>query len=115
MSRLQAKPFFPGSIDFSARMSVNYKAGRALSPETAATWTEIVVPFVRQGTNSRILDLGAGTGRFSELFARTFDVDVIGVEPSTAMLTAKSGSAQPKRVACVAGAAEAIPSAGPKL
>ncbi len=90
-------------------MSVNYKAGRALSPETAATWTEIVVPFVRQGTNSRILDLGAGTGRFSELFARTFDVDVIGVEPSTAMLTAKSGSAQPKRVACVAGAAEAIP------
>jgi ubiquinone/menaquinone biosynthesis C-methylase UbiE len=103
-----AKQFFPGAIDYSGRMSATYQSGRALSPEAASTWVAIVAPFVRQGTNTRILDLGAGTGRFAELFARTFEAQVIGVEPSTAMLAANRG-AQPKRLAYAAGSAEAIP------
>jgi SAM-dependent methyltransferase len=103
------KQFFPGAIDYGGRMSANYNSGRTLSPETAATWAAIVAPFVRQGTNTKILDLGAGTGRFSELFARVFDAHVIGVEPSTAMLAEADGSAKPKRLAYVAGSAEAIP------
>jgi ubiquinone/menaquinone biosynthesis C-methylase UbiE len=103
-----AKQFFPGAINYSGRMSAGYPSGRALSPETAAAWTGIVAPFVRQGTDTRILDLGAGTGRFSELFARVFDAHVVGVEPSTTMLAAADGSAQPM-VAYVAGSGEAIP------
>jgi ubiquinone/menaquinone biosynthesis C-methylase UbiE len=103
------KQFFPGAIDYGGRMSANYNSGRTLSPATAATWSAIVAPFVRQGTNTKILDLGAGTGRFSELFARVFDAHVIGVEPSTAMLAAADGSVQPKRLAYVAGSAEVIP------
>lgn len=103
-----AKQFFPGAIDYSGRMSAGYPSGRALSPETAATWTGIVAPFIRQGTNTRILDLGAGTGRFAELFARVFEAHVVGVEPSTAMLAAADRGAQPK-LAYVAGSAEAIP------
>jgi SAM-dependent methyltransferase len=83
-----AKQFYPGAIDYSGGMSAGYNSGRALSSEAAAIWTAIVAPFVRQGTNTRILDLGAGTGRFAELFARTFEAQVIGVEPSTAMLEA---------------------------
>jgi ubiquinone/menaquinone biosynthesis C-methylase UbiE len=104
-----AKQFFPGVIDYSGRMSAGYQSGRALSSEAAVTWTAIVAPFLRQGTNTRILDLGAGTGRFSELFARVFEAHVVGVEPSTAMLAAGDGGARPKRVAYVAGSAEAIP------
>ena len=104
-----AKQFFPGAIDYSGRMSAGYNSGRALSPEAAAAWAGIVATVVRSGTNWRILDLGAGTGRFAELFARVFKVQVIGVEPSTAMLAATNGSAQPKRLAYVAGSAEAIP------
>ena len=104
-----AKQFFPGVIDYSGRMSATYQSGRALSPEAADTWAAIVAPFVRQGTNTRILDLGAGTGRFSVLFARVFEAHVVGVEPSTAMLAATDDSAQPKRLTYVAGSAEAIP------
>jgi len=81
-----AKQFYPGAIDYSGRMSAGYRRGRALSPETAATWAAIVAPFIRQGTNTRILDLGSGTGRFAELFARVFEAHVVGVEPSTPML-----------------------------
>ena len=104
-----AKPFFPGVIDYTGRMSAGYRPGRALSQQTAATWAAIVAPFVRQGTDSRILDLGAGTGRFSELFARVFAAQVVGVQPSSAMLAAADGSAQPNRLAYVAGSADAIP------
>jgi len=79
-----AKQFFPGAIDYSGRMSAGYNSGRALSPEAAAAWAGIVATVVRSGTNWRILDLGAGTGRFAELFARVFKVQVIGVEPAAA-------------------------------
>jgi ubiquinone/menaquinone biosynthesis C-methylase UbiE len=93
-----AKQFFPGgAIDYSGRMSARYQSGRMLSPEAADTWAAIVAPFIRQGTNTRILDLVAGTGRFSELFARVFEAYVVGVEPSTGMLVVANGSAYPKR------------------
>jgi ubiquinone/menaquinone biosynthesis C-methylase UbiE len=104
-----AKQFFPGVIDYSGRMSASYQSGRALSPEAAATWAAIVAPFIRQATNSRILDLGAGTARFSELFARVFEAHVVGVEPSTAMLGAADGSARLKNLAYAAAFAEVIP------
>jgi len=103
------KRFFPGVIDYSGRRSASYPSGRALSPETAGTWTALVAPFVHKGRQTRILDLGAGSGRFSQLFAQDFDAHVIGVEPSTAMLTAADGSAQRKRIAYVPATAEAIP------
>jgi ubiquinone/menaquinone biosynthesis C-methylase UbiE len=103
------KPFFPGAIDYSGRMSANYNSGRALSAEAAATWVAMVAPLIRQGSSTRILDLGAGTGRFAELFARVFEAHVVGVEPSIEMLTAAGGSARPMRVTYIAGSAEAIP------
>jgi ubiquinone/menaquinone biosynthesis C-methylase UbiE len=90
-------------------MSAGYRFGRALSQQTAATWAAIVAPFLHQETNSRILDLGAGTGRFAELFARVFAADVIGIEPSSAMLAKVDRSADAKHLAYVAGSAEAIP------
>ena len=103
------KRFFPGVIDYSGRMSAGYPSGRALSPKTAGTWSALVEPFVSKGRQTRILDLGAGSGRFTQLFAREFDAHVIGVEPSTAMLDAADASAQPRQVGYVAGCAEAIP------
>jgi ubiquinone/menaquinone biosynthesis C-methylase UbiE len=106
---IAAKRYFPGVIDYSGRMSASYNSGRVLSSETAATWAAIVAPFVRKRTNTRILDLGTGTGRFSTMFARVFDAHVIGVDPSTAMLAAADGSDQTKRATYVAGSAEAIP------
>jgi SAM-dependent methyltransferase len=101
--------FSPGVIDYSGRMSTNFQSGRALSPEAASTWAAIVAPFVRRETSTRILDLGAGTGRFSRLFACSFEAQVIGIEPSTAMLAATAGGASLKKLTYVAGSAEGIP------
>jgi ubiquinone/menaquinone biosynthesis C-methylase UbiE len=103
-----AKQFFPGVMDYSGRMAAVYHPGRALSSDAARAWTAIVAPFVRQRRSTTILDLGAGTGRFSALFARVFEAQVVGIEPSTAMLGRADG-ARLKNLAYAAGFAEAIP------
>jgi ubiquinone/menaquinone biosynthesis C-methylase UbiE len=105
----QAKQFRPGVIDYDGPMSTNYQSGRALSAEAASTWVKIVAPFVHFGVGSRILDLGAGTGRFSALFARTFEAQVIGVDPSKAMLAVAARREKLMNLAYAAGAAERIP------
>lgn len=100
--------FSPGIIDYDS-VSVRYQSGRALSESTAKTWSAVVAPFVRSSTQSRILDLGAGTGRFADLLASSLDAAVIGVEPSTGMLAVAARYAKPRDVAYVAGVAERIP------
>lgn len=103
------KQFSPGVIDYDVRMSANYRSGRALSEEAARTWSAVLAPFIQGIGCARILDLGAGTGRFSALFARSFDAQVIGIEPSTSMLAVASSGENLRNLAYVAGAAERIP------
>ena len=105
----KTKRFSPGVIDYDGRMSASYQSGRALSEEAASTWATIVAPFVRPIGSFRILDLGAGTGRFSTLFAQVFEAKVIGVEPSKGMLAVAYGGAKLRNLAYAAGAAECIP------
>jgi ubiquinone/menaquinone biosynthesis C-methylase UbiE len=105
----QTKQFSPGVIDYDGRMSASYQSGRALSQQAASTWTTIVAPFVPSAISARILDLGAGTGRFSTLFARVFEAQVIGIEPSKGMLAVANGAAKPRNLAYAAGSAECIP------
>src|SRR5690349_17178320 len=69
----------------------------------------IVAPFVQHDEDFRILDLGAGTGRFAALFARTFKAQVTGIEPSKAMLDAATRGEKPTNLTYLAGAAECIP------
>jgi ubiquinone/menaquinone biosynthesis C-methylase UbiE len=106
-----AKPgrFSPGVIDYDD-MSARYESGRALSGKAANTWLATVAPFVQRSARPRILDLGAGTGRFSVLFARSFEATVIGIEPSMGMLAAAAHKKpQPDGLTYVAGAAERLP------
>jgi ubiquinone/menaquinone biosynthesis C-methylase UbiE len=107
-----ARPFSPGVIDYNGRMSASYQSGRALSSDAASTWAAIVAPFVHRGTKTTILDLGAGTGRFSALFARAFEAQVVGIEPSKAMLAMADGSVKLNNLAYAAGSAEGIPLRG---
>ena len=104
-----ARQFSPGVIDYNGRMSASYQSGRALSSEAASTWAAIVAPFVHRGTKTRILDLGAGTGRFSALFARAFEAQVVGIEPSKAMLAVADHGAKLKNLVYAAGSAEGVP------
>jgi ubiquinone/menaquinone biosynthesis C-methylase UbiE len=95
-------------IDYE-RMSARYQSGRALSGEAAKTWSAVVDRFVQGATRSRILDLGAGTGRFSVLFAVSLEVSVVGVEPSLGMLGVAGRQEKPNNLVYVAGTAERIP------
>ena len=104
-----SKQFFPGSIDYDASISANYRAGRALSKEAAAAWRTAVEPFIPRTSRPTILDLGAGTGRFAPVLADLSAARVIGVEPSLKMLGVAVRQQLAEAVAYVAGSAEAIP------
>ena len=92
-------------VDYDKQSEV-YDRGRTLPPEAIAVWMVSARRHVPDAT--RILDLGAGTGRFSAALAETFDADVYAVEPSAGM----RDQAQNKPhdlVHILAGKAEAIP------
>lgn len=100
--------FFPGIIDYN-EMSARYQSGRALSGEAAKTWSAAVAPFVQNSSRPTILDLGAGTGRFAALFALWPEATVVGIEPSTGMLSVAARNERPRNLAYLAGTAESIP------
>jgi ubiquinone/menaquinone biosynthesis C-methylase UbiE len=56
-----------------------------------------------------ILDLGCGTGRFSNALASRFQSNLIGIDPSLKMLRQALNNRASRRVVYAAGSAEAIP------
>src|SRR5690242_15739173 len=63
-----------------------YDKARGLAPETARLWLELLSAYIDPTTTSLIVDLGCGTGRFSDLLAAHFRVQVIGIDPSSKMI-----------------------------
>jgi len=108
-TKAERQRFSPGAINYDGTISANYGAGRALSSETAETWRLAVAPFVKTAQPPIIIDVGAGTGRFSRLLAEWFQAQVIAMEPSRRMLAASAGDQRSQRVAYVAGTAENLP------
>ncbi len=64
---------------------------------------------VRGRSIRQILDLGCGTGRFSQALATRFDADVVAVDPSRKMLAIARDKPHEPRLRYVEGRAEAIP------
>ena len=62
----------------------------------------------KQSLNT-ILDLGCGTGRFSESLAAYFDAQVVGIDPSKKMLDQAQKKLRDTRVTYKPGRGEAIP------
>ena len=85
-----------------------YVKARRLPGKTLRLWLEEVAKSVQGGVVRTILDLGCGTGRFSVPLARRFHTNVIGVDPSAAML-AQARRGAPESVAFRRGSAERIP------
>src|SRR5947208_16615678 len=56
-----------------------------------------------------ILDLGCGTGRFSEALAVRFDAEVIGIDLSKKMLEQARGKQHDRRIRYELGRGESIP------
>jgi len=99
-------------VDYDRRLYEAYRAGRSLSAETGRLWMDALARHAgRPRSGLTVLDLGAGTGRFSVLLADTFQAHVVAVEPSAKMRAdAERGSAHP-RVVYRDGAADSIPAA----
>ena len=60
-------------------IAASYDKARALAPETRRLWQDLLSAHIELSTVSLIIDLGCGTGRFSELLAAQFEARVIGI------------------------------------
>ena len=63
-----------------------YDRARDHGPELVDRWMNAVAAHLADQSTTRILDLGCGTGRFSEALAQRFDAEVVGLDPSVKML-----------------------------
>jgi ubiquinone/menaquinone biosynthesis C-methylase UbiE len=86
-----------------------YNRGRDHGPAFLEQWMEIVAGHVDTEKVHDILDLGCGTGRFSDGLATLFNANLIGIDPSSKMLRQALGGRKNGRVFYANGLAEAIP------
>ena len=86
-----------------------YDRGRDHGPEMLELWMDFVASCTGNQPLNTILDLGCGTGRFSESLAAHFDAEVVGVDPSKKMLEQARRKLHDDRVRYLLGCGEAIP------
>lgn len=86
-----------------------YDRGRDHGPENLKLWMGVVASFVENQRLNTILDLGCGTGRYSESLAAHFDAQVVGVDPSEKMLDQARRKLRDHPVRYEPGCGEAIP------
>jgi SAM-dependent methyltransferase len=97
-------------MDYDAyEIAAVYDRARALAPETARMWRELVSDYIDPDATSLIVDLGCGTGRFSELLARKFAGQVVGIDPSAKMVEQARRKPAPGNVSFRRGSGEALP------
>lgn len=86
-----------------------YDLGRTHGPEVLDLWMDAVAKYVADRAPSTILDLGCGTGRFSDALATRFGTLVLGVDPSRKMLEQARGKRTNGTVQYICGSGEAVP------
>ena len=89
-----------------------YDRGRDHGPGVLRLWMNVVSSYAGKQSINTILDLGCGTGRFSEALAAHFDAEVVGIDPSKKMLEQARGKLRDRRVRYELGRGEAIPLPG---
>lgn len=87
----------------------SYKKGREIGDAGLALWMDAIERHIDPSEIESILDLGCGTGRFSEALSERFDARLIGIDPSTRMLTQAIESLVGERFVFKKGSAEDIP------
>jgi ubiquinone/menaquinone biosynthesis C-methylase UbiE len=85
-----------------------YDRGRDHGPEVLDIWMHTLEAHLQGIHVMRILDLGCGTGRFSEALAVYFTAEVVGIDPSEKMLKRAREKQRDGRVQYQRGSAEAI-------
>src|SRR5437868_5279770 len=64
----------------------HYDSGRFHGQDVLDLWMRTIAAHIPRDSVSRVLDLGCGTGRFSNALAEYFDAHVVGLDPSLKML-----------------------------
>ena len=97
-------------MDYDATdIPVGYDRGRNHGPEVLDLWMNVVASHVEARDIRTILDLGCGTGRFTEALAVRFDAEVIGIDPSNKMLEQARSKQRDSRIRYEIGRGESIP------
>ena len=86
-----------------------YDRARDHGPEVTNLWMNAIATHLKGHSVAHILDLGCGTGRFTEALADRFNAGVIGIDPSQKMLELARNKQHDARVQYQLGRAEAIP------
>lgn len=86
-----------------------YDEARAVVPETLRLWREILSTHLDPSAVSLVVDVGCGTGRFSEVLAAHFEARVVAIDPSQRMLDQARPKLTSGRVALLRGSAAALP------
>ena len=93
----------------STDIPIAYDRGRDHGPEVLQLWMDVVASCSGDQHINTILDLGCGTGRFTEALAAHFDAEVVGIDPSKKMLDQARRKLRDHRVRYLLGRGEAIP------
>ncbi len=97
-------------MDYDATdIASSYDRGRDHGPEFLDLWMNVVASHVKDQHVETILDLGCGTGRFTEALRARFAAEVIGVDPSEKMLARARSKLSSPGIRYEIGRAEAIP------
>ena len=86
-----------------------YDEARRLAPEVLLQWLDLLSARIAQGLIRLIVDVGCGTGRFTQPLAERFAADAVGIDPSQKMLDQARQKLTSDRVSFVRAAAEALP------
>jgi ubiquinone/menaquinone biosynthesis C-methylase UbiE len=67
-------------------IAATYDKARALTSARQRRWRDLLAAHVDRSRVSLVVDLGCGTGRFSEILAAEFGARIIGFDPSESMI-----------------------------
>lgn len=95
-------------VDYDRAQHQTYAQGRQLAPDIIQLWVDAVAAHAPAST-TLVVDVGAGTGRFSPALAEALQAPVFAIEPSARMREQAASASGHPRVSYVAGAAEQLP------
>ena len=101
---------FRDHMDYdSTTIPAGYDLARNHTPEVLNLWMNAIASCFGKGSINAVLDLGCGTGRFSQALASHVGAEVIGVDPSAKMIEQARAKPHSSRVRYAMGRGEAIP------
>jgi SAM-dependent methyltransferase len=71
--------------DYS-RIAEYYDKGRTAAGPIIELWTGLIAKYINKGRDTRLLDIGCGTGRFTLPIAKRFNCRITGADMSAEML-----------------------------